>query len=216
MRRWAYSATLLALVTTLARAACGSPTPATSTASALQPRASGAVATPATPGPPQPAASPSPSPSASPSPTPRPSPSASAASVQCSFKPAYQSGSAALVKQVEDALLAAKLTTATVTISEYGETRGCTDNTGGFLVMERTFTVTQPVADLADRQALGLQLAQVLTVLDQFAKASQNRYFVTFTAAGQKLEVASTPTDWTKARGQGLTGAALLDALQRR
>jgi hypothetical protein len=110
--------------------------------------------------------------------------------------------------------VAAGLTGAVAEVGEYGERRSCSDGSSNFLRLEYTFSITLPVADLTDRQALGSQLGQALTVLEKFATASQNRFAVSFSAGVAQESVDTTKEAWGKARG--LTGAALLDALQAR
>lgn len=224
MRRLLPVVILCAILTTLN--ACGSPIPATKTATTSQP---GAASAPL--GSPSPSASPSPSPSAGASPSapaspsaspsasasPSPSPTAPAAAASpltCGYNWTNREGDPALVRQIQEALVAAGLTGAVTQVGEYGEGRFCSDSSITFLHLEYNFSVTLPVADLTDRQALGNQLGQVLTVLETFATKSQDRIAVQFIAGGAKEGVYTTKEAWGKARG--LTGAALLDALQAR
>jgi hypothetical protein len=120
-----------------------------------------------------------------------------------------------LTARLQAALAAAGFPNASAEVSDAGENYSCNDNTSGFGLMNRDLDITLPVADLADRQALGTQLEQILIAASQFATApSSNRYIVTFTAGGAQVGITATKAAWEQAHQKGLTSAALLDAIQ--
>ncbi len=92
----------------------------------------------------------------------------------------------------------------------------CADGLRGELYTEATFTVTLPVADRADRQMLGGQVARVMPILDIDITIPETTIVVVFTdGQGGKETITCPLVTWNQARRQGLTGAKLLDALQR-
>ena len=122
----------------------------------------------------------------------RASASPSPASLQCSYSMTSYHSNRDLTTALQAALVAAGFPNATAEVSDAGENYACNDNTSGFGLMNRDLGITLSVTDLTDRQALGTQLGQILTVASQYATApSSNRYLVTFTAGGSKLQVVA-------------------------
>lgn len=217
MRQLLRALTLLAL---LALAACGSPAATGRAFDPATPTPTPATSAPSSPGVAQGSTMALPiTPTATTPPTNTPVPSAAAkaspASRQCAYMMTGTLGNQELTAKLQAALAAAGFSNATARVSDAGENYSCNDGTSGFGLMNRDLSITLPVADLADRQALGTQLAQVVTLASPYATApSSNRYLVTFTAGGSQMQLTATKGAWEQARQQGLTGAALLDALQ--
>ncbi len=137
------------------------------------------------------------------------------ASRQCAYRMTGYTSNADLTTKLQTALSSGTFPNATAQVNDAGENYSCNDNTSGFGLMTRDLVITLPVTDIADREALGTHLRSILTAAQQFATAPANRYLVTFTANGGQERIEATDTAWKQASSQGLTGAALLDALQR-
>lgn len=210
----------LALLALLALAACGSPSATGRASDPTTPTPIPATSAPSSPGSAQGSIKAlSITPTATTPPTNMPVASAAAktssASRQCAYTMTGTLGNPDLTAKLQAALVAAGFPNATARVSDAGENYSCNDGTSGFGLMNRDLSITLPVADLTDRQALGTQLAQVLTLASLYATApSSNRYLVTFTASSNQLQITATKGAWEQARQKGLTGAALLDALQ--
>lgn len=89
-----------------------------------------------------------------------------------------------------------------------------------FTAMETDFYVTLPVDDLADRQALGEILLDLLKVLDRFPPEStpgpQPGYVgVNFVAGEEEMRLWFSLIEAAGAREEGLRGEALFEALNR-
>jgi len=214
MHRSRWILIMIALATITALVACGAPTAPTATPTTAPQRAGGASASSAI-------ASPSPSalvvtPTVTVTPAiPTSSATPSPVGRSCNYAWTGPIGNEAESAKLLAALVASNFSQATARVVDSGEKWLCTDGTSGIGISGRSLEITLPVANLADRQALGTQLAQILTVASPYAiTPSDSTYFVTFTAGGGKVEAKATKVAWEQARKQGLTGAALLDALQ--
>ena len=128
-----------------------------------------------------------------------------------------------LTDMVQQALRAIGLKDISGRAEAYGE--NCVDAKTGkprsFLTMETDFRISVPVDDLADRQALGQAVEQILAALDQFpvteVPGTQAGYIgINFTTAGDRLNLWFRRVDGDAARQKGLKGADLLDALLKK
>ena len=127
-----------------------------------------------------------------------------------------------LDNQVQAALNSAGLDSIQVWTEAYGE--NCMDSLGqvqSFSAMETDFHLTVPVSSLTDLDSMGSQLEKALDVLDAFPPGKvpgpQPGYVgVLFTAGQDQLNLWFTVQDGINARQQGLHGAALLEALQKK
>jgi hypothetical protein len=104
----------------------------------------------------------------------------------------------------------------------YGE--NCVDSGSGkvrsFSTLETDFRISLPVTDLADQQALGAAIEQILPILDQFPVGSvpgpQPGYIgIGFTHGNGTLNLWFMRIDAAAARMKGLTGADLFRALSK-
>lgn len=123
--------------------------------------------------------------------------------------------------QVLKAMQAAGLSEIGGRAEAYGE--NCLDAQTGkprsFATMETDFRLTLPVPSLADEQALGQAVEQILNVLDEFkvgqVPGPQPGYIgIAFTSGNDTLNLWFRRTDGDTARQKGLKGADLLTALK--
>jgi hypothetical protein len=121
--------------------------------------------------------------------------------------------------QLLQAFKKAGLNDAKVRAEAYGE--NCVMGSGkvrSFSTMETDFRISVGVADLADQQALGAVMEQILLILDQYPVGSvpgpQPGYIgIEFTDGGSPLKLWFKRTDADAARQKGLLGAGLFRAL---
>jgi hypothetical protein len=99
----------------------------------------------------------------------------------------------------------------------YGEDCIFADGHAQFSAMETDFSLTIPVKDLKDDEALGKQIELLLPVLDQLPKdtlpARIGRIEIQFTSSGENRFVRFQHEAAKKAFEQGLRGADLLNSL---
>jgi hypothetical protein len=125
-----------------------------------------------------------------------------------------------LSMHVQSALNAAGVTGANAYAEAYGEDE-LSQGTGAFcefLPMETDFYVTLSVDTLTDPEVLGPSVEKVLTVLDRFppeeTPGPQPGYAsITLVMGEEKSHLRFRVTTATEARGRGLEGARLLEAL---
>ncbi len=111
---------------------------------------------------------------------------------------------------------------ATLTVRAYAFGENCIDSQTNtvsyFAAMETDFQIVLPVADLADHDALGTLTADLLRVLNTFTPDTTpgpqpGRYELTFQAGDDALGVMVPVPDAVRFVDEGLTGAALWEAI---
>lgn len=125
-----------------------------------------------------------------------------------------------LQAQVDAAVQDANLTGATIGVSIFGE--DCLDQSGAavsFATMETDFEVAMQVADLADREAVGNQIADVFAVLAQFGPESTpgpqaGRITVTLHKGSESQILNIGVATALESVEQELRGEALMDFLE--
>ncbi len=130
-----------------------------------------------------------------------------------------------LSKEIQESLGAAGVGGAQATASAYGEdwveydpaTRDVV-TVCNFSVMQTDFSVQLEVNDLEDREALGVQLAAVLAVLDEFPPeatpgSQPGQIEIVYTADGEENRMWFSVAEAKEARRSGMQGADLLEAL---
>ena len=127
-----------------------------------------------------------------------------------------------LSAQVQEALDAAGIERIDASAEAFGE--DCLDAKTGqvnrFAAMQTDFRFALRVDDLSDREALGVLVGRVLDVLDPFPPErtpgpSSGQVGMSFETDGQALHLWFPLQQGQAARGQGLEGAALLEALEK-
>jgi hypothetical protein len=125
--------------------------------------------------------------------------------------------------EVQAAVDAAGIPGVTVTATSFGE--DCIDPQGhqpvSFAPRETDFDLRIAVASLADRELLGTLLGQVLEVLETFPRdrlpgPQSGRVTVTFATLEAETYLSFMLDQAVQSRRSGLSGAALLDALEAR
>jgi hypothetical protein len=131
----------------------------------------------------------------------------------CSYSLDVPEFDPALARQMQESLVAAGLTGITAWVNQEGEIESCSDNTGRTWIWGHTFWATLSVADPADREAIGNQLAQILGTFERFASppGDRNAFTIVFRAGKNDIWVSDKLVAWDEVRDR--TGAALLDAL---
>jgi heat shock protein HslJ len=130
-----------------------------------------------------------------------------------------------LSEQVQSALDKAGLVGAEGYAEAYGEDwyeqaedAGDSPTVCNFSIMETDFYVTLPAENLADYASLGMQVSEVLSVVDGFSveetPGSQPGYVdIRFVSDGEEARLRVTVTEAAQAGSDGLAGAQLLEAL---
>jgi hypothetical protein len=132
----------------------------------------------------------------------------------CAYSWAYQEAPG-VPEQALQALQAAGLAPARVSAQVYGENCMRQDGGGGFLAMGTTIEAELPVADLADREALGQIVEQVIAALAGIGPTPglEREARLIFTTGGETTAIKFTLRLAQRHIDQGLGGAELLTAL---
>jgi hypothetical protein len=112
--------------------------------------------------------------------------------------------------KVQNGLRNAGFPTATATVTDLGES--CGDR---FARQYSEFRVTLLVPDLSDPAQLGTALESALDILGPELGTGSNQAVVTFDAGSKQQTIRFRADQAVAARGKGLRGAALLDALSQ-
>lgn len=158
----------------------------------------------------------------SPTPSPTPTSTITPGYTNCGWNWATQA-LPELSAQVQSALEAAGLEGVEAHAEAFGE--NCFSSVTGevlyFATMQTDFRLTVSVDSLADEEAMGARLEQILTVLDGFPAGSMagpnpGNVGIRFLAGSDELNLWFTVTYGEAARAQGLHGAELLEELANR